>query len=204
MTDLRRIDPAAEKLFEATLKRVQGKFEIKRKEPETGLKLLARFDELKNYRSLFVHKVTEFKGTTGSFTVLLAEKHLTIIQQKRTARVEKEVEEIEPVLIFNIPHDIGKVLIRKEAVADKLVDIFIKVDIDFEEYPDFSKNYYVVGENPDLVKQFFPKKLIESLDGREDVTIEIHGNRGLLRTGKNLTGDVLLLLLSIGYRMTRE
>lgn len=203
MTDFKEIDNSAEKLFETTLQKVQGQLEIKRKDTKVGLKLLTRFDELKKYRSLFVHKVTELKGKSGSFIILLAEKHLTIIEQKRSARIEKEIEEIEPILIFSIRHDIGKAYIKKETFADKVTDLFTKVDIDFIEYPNFSKNYYVVGEKPDQLKRYLPKELIESLDKIGDMTIEINGNWGLLRTEKNLTENMLLLLISIGYKMTR-
>jgi hypothetical protein len=203
MTDYSSIDNSTEKLFETTLQKVQGQLEIKRKDTKVGLKLLAKFDELKKYRSLFVHKVTELKGKTGSFIILLVEKHLTIIVQKRNARIEKEIEEVEPILIFSIPQNIGKVYIRKETLADKVADLYTKVDIDFSEYPNFSKNYYVVGETPDQVKRYLPKGLMESLDKIEDMTIEINGNWGLLRPEKNLTENVLLLLMSIGYKMTK-
>ncbi len=203
MTDYRSIDKSTEKLFEDTLQKIHGTLEIKRKDPETGLKLLTRFDELKIYKSLFVHKVTELKGSSGSFIILLIEKHLTIIEQKRSARIEREIEEIEPVMIFSIPQDIGRVYIRKETIADKVTDLFTKVDIDFSEYPNFSKNYYMVGENPDHIKNNLPKGLLESLEKIEDMTIEINGNWGLIRPEKNLTENVLLLLMSIGYKMTK-
>lgn len=203
MTDYTRLDNSTEKLFETTLQKIQGQLDVRRKDTNTGLKLLARFDELKKYRSLFVHKVTELNGKTGSFIIMLVEKHQTIIEQKRSERIEKEIEEIEPILIFSIPQDIGKAFIRKETLADKVTDLFIKIDIDFSEYPNFSKNYYVVGEKPDLIKKYFPKKLMESLEKIEDMTIEINGNWGLLRPDKNLTEKVLLLLLSIGYKMTK-
>jgi hypothetical protein len=81
--------------------------------------------------------------------------------------------------------------------------LLAKVDIDFVDYPNFSKNYYVVGEKADHIKRYLPKELMESLDKVEDMTIELNGNWGLLRTEKNLTENVLLLLISIGYSMTK-
>lgn len=203
MADYRAPDHSTEILFETTLQKVQGQLDIKRKDANTGLNLLARFDELKKYRSLYVHKVTELTGKSGSFIILLVEKHLTIIQQKKRVRLKEDIEEIEPILIFPIAQDIGKAYIRKETLADKITDLFTKVDIDFSDYPNFSKNYYVVGEKPDLLKKHLPKGLMESLNKIEDMTIEINGNRGLLRSEKNLTENLLLLLMSIGYKMTR-
>lgn len=203
MSDYRAIDTSTERLFETTLQKIQGQLEVKRRDTNAGLKLLARFEELKSYKSLFVHKVTELKGKSGSFIILLIEKHLTIIQQKRHGRIEKDIEEIEPILLFTLPQNVGRAYIKKETLADKIADLFTKVDIDFVEHPNFSKNYYVVGEKPDDVKRFLPKGLIESLDKVGGMTIEINGSWGLLRSEKNLTEDVLLLLISIGYNITK-
>jgi hypothetical protein len=203
MSDHSVIDDASEKLFETILQKIDDRLTIHRKDPRVALKIVTRFDELKKYKSLFVHKVTELKGPSGSFIILLLEKHLTIIEQKRTARIQKEIEEIEPILVFSIPQDIGKVYIRKETLADKVTDLFTKIDIDFAEYPNFSKNYYVVGEKPDMVKKHLPKRLMESLEKTADMIIEINGNWGLMRTEKNLTEDVLLSLLRVGYKMTK-
>jgi hypothetical protein len=203
MTNFSPIDELIENTFEATLQKVQGQLDIKRKDTNIGLKLLTRFDELKKYQSLFVHKVTELKGKSDSFIILLIEKHLTIIEQKRSARIEKKIEEVEPILIFNVPHDMGKVYIRKETLADKIIDTLIKVDIDFHDYPEFSMNYYVVGDRPDHVKKYFPTRLMDAMSKITNMTVEINRNLGLLRTEKNLTEDVLLLLLNIGYKMTR-
>lgn len=198
------LDPSTENLFESTLKKIQHQLEIKRKDTTRGLKLLSRFDELRKYNSLFVHRVVEVKGTHGSFLILLIEKHLTIIETKRHRRTEKENEEAEPVLVFSIPQEMGSVSIRKETLTDKVIDLFTKVDIDFTEFPNFSKNYYVVGENPDLVKQYLPKSLMKALDNIKNITVEINGNWGLLRTERNLTADVLLFLVSLGNKMTND
>ena len=200
--DYKPLDPSTENLFESTLKNIQHQLEIKRKDTTTGLKLLARLEELKKYRSLYVHKVIEVRGKNGSFLIVLIDKHLTIIETKRHRRTEKEIEEVEPVLVFSIPHDMGKVYIRKEMLVDKVLDLFTKVDIDFAEFPNFSKNHYVVGENPDLVKKHLPHGLMKSLENIKNLTVEINGNWGLLRTERNLTEDVLMFLVSVGNKMT--
>jgi hypothetical protein len=203
MTDYRSIDKSTEKLFEQTLQKIAGQLEIKRRDPEIALKLLTKFDELKIYENLFIHKVTELKGRSGSFIILLAEKHLKIIKQRRSVRVEKEIEEVEPVIIFSISQDVGRAYIRKETMADKITDLFTKVDIDFGNYPNFSKNYFVVGDKPDHIRKYLPRALIESLEKVEGMTIEINGNWGLLRAEKNVSENLLLLLISIGYKMVK-
>lgn len=202
MTDFREIDNSTDKIFETALSKIKGQLEINRKEPTLGLKLLGLFEDLKQYQSLYVHKVTEFKGGLSSFVILLVEKHSSIIKYRRTGKQVQEMEEIEPILIFSVPNDMGRVYIKKETIGDKIADLFNKVDIDFEEYPRFSKNYIVIGDKPDLVREHLPKNLIESLEMSEDLTIEINGNWGLLRPEMNITEHLLLFLISIGYKMT--
>jgi hypothetical protein len=203
MTNFRTLDKSAEKFFEEALQKVQDRFEIRKKEPNLGLKALARFEELKKYQSLFVHKVTELKGTSGSFIILLIDKHSTIVRQKQNGKYLQEIQEIEPILIFSLQQDVGKAFIRSETLADKLVDLFARVDIDFKEYPNFSKNYLVVSEKPDEIQKHLPKGLLESLEKLKGMIIEINGNMGLVRSEKNLTENLLLQLLSIGYKVTK-
>jgi hypothetical protein len=202
MTEYKNLDKVSEAMFESALSKVKGQLEVKRKPADVGLKLLRRFEELKKYQALYVHNVTELKGKVGSFIILLVEKHLTIVERRKTGRQVRAIEEVEPILVFTVPTDIGRVIIRSETLADKLADLFYKVDIDFQAHPSFSKNYLVVGDKPDLVRQHLPEKLIQSLDKIEDLVIEINGNWGMVRAEKNLTETRLLQLISIGYKMT--
>ncbi|HCZ36843.1 MAG TPA: hypothetical protein DHV26_13055 [Cytophagales bacterium] len=197
------MDTASEKLFDLTIQKVQDRFEIRRKELQFGIKLLGKFDELKRYESVFVHKVTELKGRSDSFTLLLIDKHSRIVRRKKNGSYIEEIQEIEPILVFNLQQDVGKTFIRRETVTDKLVDLFIRVDIDFKEYPNFSKNYLVVGEKPAEIQKCLPKGLLESLEKIDGMIIEINGNMGLVRSEKNLTENLLLQLLSIGYKIAK-
>lgn len=187
------------------MKEAGGSLTIRKKPAPDGLRLLAGYECLRQYNQLFVHEVTELKNTKGYFTLMLIEKHLTVLKPKRHATKHlqtMEVKEVEPVIVFNLDHDMGKVFVKEETIGEKIADVLLKVDIDFKEYPAFSKNYFVVGEKPDLVKQHFPKALLETLSVAKEMNIEIDGKRGLLRPQKNLTRDILLKLLHIGHRLT--
>lgn len=203
MAIYREIEHSAGELFEKTLKKVQGQLAINRKDADAGLALLAKFSELENCRRVFVHKVTEFKNHSGSFIVLLVEKHLAIIEQKKHVRIEKEIEEVEPILIFNIAEDPGRAHMRKETLADKFADLFTKIDIDFAAYPSFSTNYYLVGEDPEQIKRHFPEKLKKVLNDTPDLIVELNGHYGLIRTERNLTEQNLTLLIGIGKRLIK-
>jgi len=202
MVHFRKIDTISKNVFDTVLEKVKGQFETRALDHDAGLKLISGFDELQKYNSLFVHMVTEFKGASGSFIIMLVEMQLTIFvhSRRKYAPRPKEIEEVEPVLIFNLKHDIGRALIKQESLADKFADLFTKVDVDFEEYPAFSKNYFAVAEKPDLFRANFPVGLLDALGSIRHMTIEINGHWGLLRRGMNLTEDLLLQLISIGQK----
>lgn len=201
MAVYREIDNISHDLFESVLLNINSPFKIISKEPALGIKLLNLFDALKGYDSLFIHKVTEFIGSRSSFIIFLVEKHSTIVEIRNSGRRVQTLEEVEPILIFPLPSDVGRVLIRKETIGDKIADLFIKLDIDFDDHPWFSKTYFVFGDKPDLVRNHLPIKLIESLENRQEVSVEINGNWGLIRPEMNLSEDVLLLLLNIGNHL---
>jgi len=183
---------------------VDGQFDIIRKPSNIGVNLLTRFEEFKRYKDLYVHKVTELKGKYGSFIILLIEKHLTIVKPKRQGgALTEEIEEMEPILIFSIPYNVGKAYIRKETLADKITDLILKQDIDFKEYPRFSRNYYLVAEHPQLIKDHLPKGLLKALELVKDLTVEINENWGMIRSEKNLTEDLLMHFIGIGQKIIK-
>ncbi len=205
MTHFRKLDRSSGGVFDSVLQKVKGQFDARTLGLGAALKLVAGFDELKKYKSLFVHRATELKGPSGSFVIVLVEKHQTILESKgrRTyAPRKKDIEEVEPILIFSIQQDIGRALIKPEGLGDKIADLFLKVDIDLKEYPRFSRNYFAVAENPEMFRTHFPKGLLKVLEKIGNMTIEVNGHWGLLRTEKNLTEDLLSLLISIGREMT--
>jgi len=51
-----------------------------------------------------------------------------------------------------------------EGFFDKLGDIVLKQDIDFESYPDFSKKYCLKGQDKDAVKGLFNPELIKLIE----------------------------------------
>jgi hypothetical protein len=204
MKQLRSIDPAAAEIFEQTLQRVAGNFKITRMDPESGLHILQPFELLKKFESVFVHNVTLFEHAAGSFMILLVEKHQTIVAHKRTGARDIEIEETEALLIFTLAHNLGRVLILKETIVNKISNLFTKIDIDFEEYPDFSRNYLVVGSEPIRVRQYLPKELMTQLSKVRNLTVEINGHVGVVSTGKNLSSDALMLLISLGNKLTQS
>ncbi|MFN6943322.1 MAG: hypothetical protein ACK4ND_00130 [Cytophagaceae bacterium] len=199
----RQIERSVENVFETVLQRVNPAIKVQHKKLDTGVKILDKFESLKVYEKLYVHKVTEFITPGKTFLILLIEKHSKIIRQGRSIHHRRvvEIEEVEPVLVFKLPKDIGKVYMKPETLGDKIADLVNRMDIDFKEFPRFSSNYYLVGEKPALIHQEFPRSILSTLDNIKGLTIEVTGKLGLLRNEKNLSEKNLAELINIGYAL---
>ncbi|MEI9918371.1 MAG: hypothetical protein WDO14_06150 [Bacteroidota bacterium] len=187
--------------FREGLKEFTPALQTSRKAAHQGTALLTKFEMLRQYDAVFVHEVTEVKNKHGNFIVMLVKKHLRILKKVGGTRsrhlAPKEIEEYEPVLVFNLLVDMGKIFIKEETLAEKILDVLTRIDIDFKEFPRFSKNYYMAAEQPDLVRKHFPKRLLAALNDTSDMNVEINGTSGLLRPQKNFSKEVLHSILKV-------
>jgi hypothetical protein len=53
-------------------------------------------------------------------------------------------------------------------------------DIDFTQYPEFSKKYYLHGKSESEIREFFSQRIIKFLESHEGIHIECHKHRLLL------------------------
>lgn len=59
-----------------------------------------------------------------------------------------------------------------ETMFEKIKQLFGSNDIDFDEYPDFSKKYVLKSTEPGELKKCFPERLIQYLEGKDGIFIE--------------------------------
>lgn len=55
-----------------------------------------------------------------------------------------------------------------------------KKDIDFEQAPDFSDNYYLYGDNVDVIRNFFNMSVIRSFESHKGLTVYAEGRKILV------------------------
>ena len=84
------------------------------------------------------------------------------------------------VQIVKLPRTIPTFKIDKEGLFDKLFDrvrVFSRSnqDIDFEKHPNFSRKFYLSGEDETAIRSFFTDNLIGFLDKNEIYHIESNG-----------------------------
>jgi MFS superfamily sulfate permease-like transporter len=78
--------------------------------------------------------------------------------------------------------------LEPERLWSKLFEGVAGKDIDFASHPEFSKKYYLRGQQEEAVREFFSETLIQFLENREEIHIECHRNRLLFYKKRDLLG----------------
>ena len=94
------------------------------------------------------------------------------------AMLSKEVYKTT-VQLIHLPKEIPSFVMEQEGIFDKLFDRVLSIrgqkDIDFAEFPVFSKNLKLTGENEEGLRQLFTSPLITFLENEEIYHIECNG-----------------------------
>jgi MFS superfamily sulfate permease-like transporter len=93
------------------------------------------------------------------------------------ARQFQNESPITIVQVSDIDFSVPDFALEPEGLWSKLFEGVSGKDIDFAVYPDFSKKYYLRGENEPEIGRFFTEPLIRFLENREEIHIECHKNR---------------------------
>ncbi len=70
--------------------------------------------------------------------------------------------------------------LEPESFGTKFSELMGGKDIDFLEFPEFSRKYYLRGESESAVRNFFTDSLVRFLESREEIHIECHKHRLLI------------------------
>ncbi|MDX2304101.1 MAG: SulP family inorganic anion transporter [Microscillaceae bacterium] len=124
--------------------------------------------------------IKEIKGATLEFTDLL------VTEGARTSETRYKTS----VLFVSHLHDhFPDFRIEKEGFWDKF---FGGSDINFEQYPVFSKKYLLRGADEQAIKAFFDEELIRFFEKHHDFLVETKGDKILIHRDKGLTPPKLV------------
>jgi hypothetical protein len=76
--------------------------------------------------------------------------------------------------------------LQPENMLHKIADIFGQHDIDFESYPQFSKQYHLKGEDAAAIRALFLDSIINYFESHPGLTIEASDNNFLFYRGSKL------------------
>ncbi|MEP2025880.1 MAG: SulP family inorganic anion transporter [Reichenbachiella sp.] len=94
-----------------------------------------------------------------------------------------------PTALIYLGVESPKFTLEKEGFIDKLKAYAGYDDIDFEDYPNFSDKFLLMGENEESIRKFFKPELIELIENYPYYHIESKGNVILIHSFNNKTGE---------------
>ncbi len=115
---------------------------------------------------------------------VLSNKDCTIfdVQFSEGELIAKQVIKATMLYIHTIK-TVPNFTLDKEGIFEYILDFAGYTDIDFDTHPDFSKRFYLAGENEEKIRTFFTDELILFLESNKQYHIEASEN-GLLVIGK--------------------
>jgi len=120
---------------------------------------------------------------------------LAVVYSIQKGKTEEKTTEIQSFVLKKLERNYETMLIKPESLQDKIMDIFIKDDIDFSDYPDFSKKYYFIAKNKDLALKFATAKRIDLITEQDKIIVEISGDFLFAKYARKITEKDCKLLI---------
>lgn len=106
------------------------------------------------------------------------------------------------MLHINLNISVPVFSLDRESLIDKVYALAGFSDINFENHPDFSKRFHLIGENEDKIKSFFHDDLIHFFESNPYYHIESNGSSLLIFSKQRLASTKeIKALLDFGKRL---
>lgn len=147
---------------------------------------LLLFESLKSYPMVVMAEtVSLISQQQKSFLCLLS---LTFTSRGvKSPHSEQSFSEYEIIGIAPLRKDYGQVLIRPESLEDKISEVFIHTDIDFDIDHDFSRKFYVDASDEDRLRLRISPGFLRTFSRFHGIEAEISGNVLMARLRKPFT-----------------
>lgn len=107
-------------------------------------------------------------------------------------------------LMIHLKEDIPQFILDKEYLLDSLYEPLGYKDINFEDAPDFSKRFYLTGENREAIKKWFTPEILFFFESHSYFHIESSENKLLIK-GKNRLSSIneIKKMIAFGTELTQ-
>jgi hypothetical protein len=161
---------------------------------------LQKFNSFKYYEMVSLRNNVKISNGNGNAQILFT----TVIYTSPGEEAGINTYSEEQVYgFFRLKNDLGQVLIRRKRFSDKIYELFNRKEIKFKDNTQFSKSFYVLGDNSDLVQKAlnssFKKAIMEIK--LKDFFIEILGNEVIIGNKKPVVLDTVLQFSAFTLRL---
>ena len=159
-------------------------------------KMLSGFECFESYTPAFLTDVVKIKDSFDLYLCLLSLNFE--FKGRKTPQNITTTTEQELIGLAVLHKKYGHVYIRPETLGDKLQELFVKNEIDFEADKEFSRKYYVVADNEMRCRMNLSAGFLSIVKAYNGLEIEINDTILIARFRKPFTketGEELLQLL---------
>ncbi len=147
------------------------------------------FDSFKPYSMVVLSEIIGLVSQgRKSWLALLSINHTA--KAIRLPQHEQKLTEYELVGIAILKRDYGKVYIRPETLGDKISELFVHEEVDFEAEPEFSRKYYVLTNNEENLRKTVAPRFLRIIARFDELEIEIQGKALVVRLRKAFTPEI--------------
>ena len=163
----------------AVAESLEMKFEAKKCDPSTlGLDGIDLFEQGRSRKVLNL-----IKGTFEDTNAFIFDYHYVTGGGKNSSHHSQTVIAYE--ICSKDGFQLPQFTCKPERFFHKFADMFGFEDIDFEQYPEFSKAYRLKGENEDSVRKIFNETVIRQLEAESEQRWNVDGSGEWLVIHKN-------------------
>ena len=167
-----------------------------------------RFKKLQNFH-FFDSRPIEYKENIvqGKYEENGSEWEISDVTFSEGAMLAKEVYHTTMQYI-KLPKEIPPFILRREELVDRVFDrvrVFGSLkDINFKSNPEFSKQYYLKGEEREKIREFFTPEILEFFIDYPIEHMECNGREVLIAGGLGITKteDIVPRIKSLGELMS--
>jgi len=103
-------------------------------------------------------------------------------------------ENVQPWIVLTCDKHFEHTFVKRETVKDRIFDLFLKQDINFEEDKKFSDSYFIYSNSKEA-KQYFSEATRQEMLKLKDanIIVELYGNYIFVGTERNYYDDATLI-----------
>jgi hypothetical protein len=127
---------------------------------------------IRAYASTYFYKSFQINNIATTAKLFFVQASYIVYSQ----RSRYHQNELHLIGVKKLSKNYGEIEIRPEKIKDKINELIHPTEIDFEEFPKFSRKYFMLASNQELAKDFASKERIRAIENHKDLFIEIRGN----------------------------
>jgi hypothetical protein len=147
----------------------------------------------------------QIEGRQQNTYLAFAQMEYTRLNRGKYVLHSDPSRELQAYIIVKLSKDYGHFLIKKESFANKVMEIFQPLELDFADDPAFSKKFYVLSKDKEKTISFIGAKFRDRLKSLKDgdAFIEVLNNTMLIGNGKPAGDETLIELIKLGCDIDR-